>query len=447
MLSKDNSIPGLDEPCSAMPGAGLTRRQALGALGALALPWNDLFAQGAAAGAGAVGAEPPAGGPIPPDLGNLHGVIQWIADAQRPLNLSFLHPQWRELESWKKTARPFFREQLRYNPKSLPVKADFVKREQREGFTIEVLKLHATPAYHIPARVLVPTGRRGRLPAIVALHAHGGRYVWGHETLISHPADSEELRNKRDSTYGQPWAEHLCRRGYIVIVIDAFYFGERRLRVEDLPPDQVIREAQDSFKAAMKAPVGSAAWEAGINRACTLYESITAKNLFAAGATWPGLHTWDDMRAVDYLLTRSDVDPERIGCGGLSIGGLRSAHLIAADPRIKAATITGWMTEFAHQHRNHLRNHTWMIYVPGVYGAMDFPDIASLHAPGALLVQQCRQDLLYPPKAMQDAVDRLSRIYTKAGIPERFRGTFYDVPHVFRPHMQEETFEWFDRWL
>ena len=48
---------------------------------------------------------------------------------------------------------------------------------------------------------------------------------------------------------------------------------------------------------------------------------------------------------------------------------------------------------------------------------------------------------------MQGAVDRLTKIYRKAGIPERFRGTFYDVPHVFLPPMQNETFEWFDRWL
>jgi hypothetical protein len=153
------------------------------------------------------------------------------------------------------------------------------------------------------------------------------------------------------------------------------------------------------------------------------------------------------MRTVDYLLTRPDVDPQRIGAAGLSIGGLRTAHLIAADPRIKAASVTGWMTQFAAQHRRHLRNHTWMIYAPGIYDAMDFPDIAALHAPGALLVQQCRRDLLYPLPAMQGAVDQLGRIYAKAGIPERFRGTFYDEPHVYRPHMQDETFDWFDRWL
>lgn len=88
-----------------------------------------------------------------------------------------------------------------------------------------------------------------------------------------------------------------------------------------------------------------------------------------------------------------------------------------------------------------------MIFVPGLYSAMDFPDIAALHAPGALLVQQCSRDLLYPLEAMQGAVDKLDRIYAKAGVPERFRGTFYDEPHVFKPHMQDEAFAWFDRWL
>lgn len=423
----------------------VTRRQALGALGALALPWERLLAQNASPGSGA-SATPKATAAVPPDLVNLHPTIEAIAQA-RALRYSFLDPQWRELEAWKKTVRPWFRERLSYDPKPAPMRAELVGREEREGFTIERVNISATAAYQIPAWVLVPKGKRGRLPAVVGLHAHGGRYVWGHHTIVSDPSDSEELKNKVRDTYGRPWAEALARRGFLVVVIDAFYFGERRLRVEDLPAEQVITEARDAVKLAKSAKFDSPDWHRGVNRACNLYESLTAKNLFAAGATWPGLHTWDDMRTVDYLLTRPDVDPERIGAAGLSIGGLRTAHLVAADPRIKAASITGWMTQFAPQHRNHLRNHTWMIYVPGVYGAMDFPDVASLHAPGALLVQQCSRDLLYPLEAMQGAVERLKKIYAKAGIPERFRGTFYDEPHVFRPHMQDEAFAWFEKWL
>ena len=422
-----------------------TRRQALGALGALALPWDQLLAQSAqrtaaAASSGATGAT------LPPDLVNLHPVVEWIAQ-QRPLPLSFLDAQWRDLEAWKTAARAEIRRCRSYDPKSLPLGADLVRREERDGFSLEVVNIRATSAYHIPARVLVPAKRSGRLPAVVGIHDHGGKYTWGHEKLISHPNDSAALIEARSGAYGRPWAEALARRGYVVIVVDGFYFGERRLRVEEMSPDRVVPEARETFNAALKATRDSAEWHRAINRVCSLYEHLTAKNLIAAGATWPGLHTWDDMRAVDYLVSRPDVDPQRIGCAGLSIGGLRTAHLIAADPRIKAASITGWMTQFAPQHRNHLRNHTWMIFIPGLYGAMDFPDIAAVHAPGALLVQQCSRDLLYPLQAMQGAVDKLTQIYAKAGAPDRFRGTFYDEPHVFKPHMQDEAFAWFDRWL
>jgi hypothetical protein len=121
--------------------------------------------------------------------------------------------------------------------------------------------------------------------------------------------------------------------------------------------------------------------------------------------------------------------------------------VIAADPRIKAACVTGWMTAFAHQLRHHIRSHTWMVYTPALYRSLDLPDAAALHAPGALLVQQCRRDTLYPMSGMEAAVDKLTRIYAKAGLPEKFRGTFHDVPHSFRPEMQDEAFEWMERWL
>jgi hypothetical protein len=105
------------------------------------------------------------------------------------------------------------------------------------------------------------------------------------------------------------------------------------------------------------------------------------------------------------------------------------------------------MTVLAAQMRNHLRSHTWMLYVPGLQASLDLPDVAALTAPGALLVQQCGRDTLYPMSAMKEAVDVLTKIYTKAGIAERFRGTFYDEPHSFRPAMQDEAVAWLEKWL
>jgi dienelactone hydrolase len=384
--------------------------------------------------------------PIPhPDLANLHPTMEWLARAKSP-RLSFLEPRWNSLAEWRTAARTVLQERLCYQPEALPLTAELIRRESREGFTVEVINLSGTAAYSIPARILVPAGRSGRGPAVLALHCHSGRYTWGHEKVLSAPDEPEYLTLFRNGTYGRPWAEALVRRGYVVIVIDAFYFGARRLRVEDLDPARVFTEVREAHTLLRNTKPDSPAWVTAANKVASFYEHLTAKALTAAGGTWPGLHSWDDRRAVDYLCTRPDVDPERIGCVGLSGGGFRTALAIGTDPRIKAACVTGWMTEFAHQLRNHLR-HTWMVFTPGLYGSLDLPDVAALHAPGALLVQQCRRDTLYPLAGMEAAVAKLGRIYAKAGVPERFRGTFYDEPHSFKPPMQEEAFDWLDRWL
>ncbi|MDO8544326.1 MAG: alpha/beta hydrolase family protein [Opitutaceae bacterium] len=435
----DTNTPSDDAGGEKKP---ITRRRALGLLGgALALPLTDATA----AAAGNPTPTDPSATTTAPDLPNFHPMMEWLAREHSP-RMSFLDTRWSSLEEWKQAARPVVRERLNYHPAAVPLAADLVRREEREDFTVEVIRIHATPAYQIPARVLVPKRRTGRLPAVLALHCHSGRYVWGHEKVLSSPGESAAVTEFRQGTYGRPWAESLVRRGYIVIAIDAFYFGERRLRVEELDRTRVFSEVRDAFNIARSATPGSPEWIAATNRVCSFYEHHTAKTITATGATWPGIHVWDEMRTVDYLLSRADVDGARIGCIGLSGGGFRTAMAIASDPRIKAAVVAGWMTAFAHQLRNHIR-HTWMVFVPGLYSALDLPDAAALHAPGALLVQQCLQDRLYPLSGMQAAVDKLTRIYAKAGIPERFRGAFHDVPHSFRPEMQEEAFDWMDRWL
>ena len=384
--------------------------------------------------------------PPAPDLANLHPLMDWLSGENAP-RLSFLDPKWRKLEEWKKAARPLYRRLLSYDPKPVPLAADVVSREEREGFTLERVKIRATAAYDIPARVLLPAGRTGRVPGVLALHCHSGRYVWGHEKILSSLDDPPVLTQFREGTYGRPWAEFLVRRGFVVLVIDALYFGERRLRPEQMDPAAAPGEFRESLKQLAALKPDSAEWLAAINSLCSRFEHLTAKTIFTAGATWPGLLVWDDMRSLDYLASRPEVDPRRLGCLGLSGGGLRTAYLIGADPRVKAACVTGWMTVFREQLRNHLRSHTWMVYVPGLYPQLDLPDVAALHLPGALLVQQCRRDSLYPMSGMKGAVEKLTRIWAKAGLPERFRGTFYDVPHSFRPDMQEEAFAWLEKWL
>jgi len=381
-----------------------------------------------------------------PDLANLDGLMQWISEENEP-RLSFLQGRWESLEDWKQEARPVFKELLHYDPDPRPLSGEVQSREDRDGFSIETLTISATDQYDIPAWLLLPDGADGPLPAVVAIHDHGGIYVWGQEKILSQPGELSAVTQRRERFYERPFAEALARRGHVVLVIDGFYFGRRRLRPETMRAETAPPNVRDLLRELQGLEPDSLEWLRMVDRICRASETLTAKTIFAAGATWPGLLVWDDMRSIDYLVSRPEVDPERIGCVGLSIGGLRTAYLAAADPRVKVSCVVGWMTRFKDQLRNKLRHHTWMVYLPGLAGQLDLPDAAALTAPGALMVQQCERDRLYPMEGMRGSVERLEQIYAKAGIPERFKGEFYDVPHSFTTPMQESAFDWIEEWI
>lgn len=425
------------------PPLRMTRRQALGLLGALALPLDARLLAGDPLKPDA--APPPRDGES--DFGNLWDTVAWVAREQAP-SLSFLDPRWTSLEEWKAAARPAFLRHLGFDPPPPAVTGEVTGIEQRDGFRVETVRIRASPAYDIPARVLVPDGRGGPMPAVVALHCHGGQYAWGAAKLVSSPADPPVLAEYRQRLYGdQRYAEELARRGFVVLAADAFYFGERRLRADTLPREAVPADAREAFASLATLPAGSAERIAAENRVAGAFETPVAKTLFAAGATWPGLLTWDDRRTVDYLASRAEVDADRIGCMGFSGGGVRAACLAAADPRIRAACVAAWMSTLGEMLPRHARRHTWMAWTPGLRADLDLPDAAALAAPGALLVQQCARDSLFPPAGMRAAVGTLERVYAKAGIPERFRGTFHDLPHAYPPSMQDEAIAWMQRWL
>ena len=234
-----------------------------------------------------------------PDLANLYDVIARIGCGGPP-SLSFLDPKWKSLDAWKKTARPLLASLMHYSPKASPVSAETLGVEQRNGFRIEAVTIKGPEAYDIPGWVLVPSGRRGKLPGIVAIHCHSGRYVWGHEKIVSHPDDSEALTRFRENAYGRPYAEALARRGFVVLAIDGFYFGSRRLRPEIMDRTTAVPSLRPRLAALDQLKAGSAEWMRAVDGICSECEHLTAKTIFSAGATWPGILAWDDRRSLDY---------------------------------------------------------------------------------------------------------------------------------------------------
>jgi hypothetical protein len=114
---------------------------------------------------------------------------------------------------------------------------------------------------------------------------------------------------------------------------------------------------------------------------------------------------------------------------------------------VGAACVTGFMSIVRPMIRAHLDIHSWVHFVPGLHRFLDLADVAALAAPRPLLVQPCRQDALFPPAGMKDAVAQIAAAYAKADVRDRFSGRFYDVPQLFSRAMQEEAFAWLDRQL
>jgi hypothetical protein len=129
------------------------------------------------------------------------------------------------------------------------------------------------------------------------------------------------------------------------------------------------------------------------------------------------------------------------------MGGYRATYLSALDERIAAGCIVGFMSTVKPMIQAHVDTHSWVHYLPALHRYLDLPDVASLAAPRALLVQQCSRDGLFPLAGMQEAVEKIAAVYEKAGIRDRFSGRFYDAPHRFTLSMQEEAFDWFDQRL
>jgi dienelactone hydrolase len=373
------------------------------------------------------------------DVGGYYPFLKSYADSSK-FSLSFLSHSWADVEQWRIQGRAKLHELLAYQPEAASLEPEILTTLSEKGFTRYLVRYSVAPQRKTEAYLLVPTQGSGKFPAVVALHCHSGYYFSGKEKISDSGSKAEPLQALVTSTYeGRYYADELARRGYVVLVPDCFYFGSQRL-----DPKLTAADFTREFGELVE---GTADYIRVYNSFASRHESLIAKTVFAAGTTWPGIMFSDDRASVSYLLTRPEVDPERIGCVGLSIGGYRSAHLFGLDPRIKAGVVAGWMTTFSALLFDHLRSHTWMLYIPRENQYLDLPDVASFNAPRPLMVINCLQDALFMLDGMNAAEQKLAAIYQRLGAAENFKCNYYEVPHCLNIAMQEDAFVWLDRAL
>jgi dienelactone hydrolase len=319
-----------------------------------------------------------------------------------------------------------------------PVKVN--KAYTYDGLHIEELSWQLPYGRSTEAILLKPQNAQGRLPAILAFHDHGGNKYFGTQKITRTP-DQNPLMAAHQKLYysGFAWANEIAKQGYVVLVPDAFAFASRRVMLQDIPAPM-----RNGFTDP--EPTDADGIEK-YNQWAGDHEHILSKSLLSAGTTWPGVFFAEDRKALDILCARTDVDASKVGCGGLSGGGLRTVLMAGLDERIKCAVCVGFMTTWKDFILNKSYTHTWMSYIPLLPTELDFPEILSLQAPLPALVLNDSEDTLFTLPEMKQADQILTEVYTKANAADRFKTSFYPGPHKFDAKMQAEAFEWLNKWL
>lgn len=278
-----------------------------------------------------------------------------------------------------------------------PVSGRVVDERAREHYTVQTLTLDLNGIEPVPAYLVFPHGG-GPHPIVVYNHAHGGNYELGKDELI----------HGRGALQDPPYAEALARRGYASICIDTWAFGERRGRTES----EIFKEM-----------------------------------LWKGQVLW-GMMVYDSLRAVDYVSGLHEIDSERIGTLGISMGSTMAWWLAALDERIRCCVDLCCLTDFASLiAARGLDGHGIYYYVPSLLKHFDTAGINELIAPRAHLAIAGKYDPLTPPDGLAAVDTALTARYRELGAPEAWKLLVYHTGHFETHDMRAEVLQFLERWL
>lgn len=355
---------------------------------------------------------------------------------QRLASLSFKQSLFRRPEQ-DITQWQVFATRLLYNclvlPDALDTPSDAVLRHRDNTHTdyiVEELEITVTPPLRAPATVVIPRRGEAPYPAIVVLHSMGGYYLYGREKMLARADESPLLTNYRQQYYdGKSLQAELAREGFLSIAIDAVNFGER------LP----LSAKSDHFEKWRQTLSESEAVQFNQTHRSPA-ENLLSRTMLALGYSTAGLVATDDLRTVDYLTSRPDVDHERIGCMGLSFGAFRTNYLMALDARVKAGVSVCWLSTSAGVLEFNLGGALGFFALPpGFYRHFDLVDIAAMIAPKPFLAISGWNDPMIQPASIAQAHQFLRHVWERTGYAENLGSLLFPTGHVFNRAMQRSA--------
>ncbi len=262
---------------------------------------------------------------------------------------------------------------------------------KRDGYRIEKLIFQSRPDVWVTASAYVPEPLEGKAPAVLVVHGH---WPWA----------------RRDPVV-QARCLGLVKLGFVVLAVDAFGAGER-------------------YTAPAKG---------------TYHGALFGATLWPAGQTLLGMQVYDNRRAVDYLLTRPEVDGERLGITGASGGGNQSMYAGALDERFGAVVpVCSVGTYQAYLHAACCVCEV----LPGGLRLAEEGDVLALVAPRALLVVNATKDgFQFSVGEAEKSVARARAIFRLYWSEDHLKHATFESPHDYNQAMREAMYGWMTRWL
>lgn len=273
-------------------------------------------------------------------------------------------------------------------PEKTPLQAQVTGRAERDGYTIENVVFQSLPGFYVTANLYVPTGIEGPMPAIVVTAGHA-------------MAEGKNYDLYRTAQLG------LVRQGFVVLAYDPIGQGERKLR---------------GYSHSVSYPA------------------------LLVGHSNLRYMLWDSIRAVDYLETRGEVDPKRIGIAGNSGGGLNTMYAMPIEPRFAAGASFCCLCSFEAWIKDG-GDHCICNHLPGITQNIEQFQFVGLSAPRPFMAGNGQLDRIFPIEGTRDTILRAKKIYGLYDLADRVELSSVPAGHGWSKPLREAGYGWFNRFL
>jgi hypothetical protein len=313
--------------------------------------------------------------------------------AEMPRRLRFSATGRKAAEAWQKKLRLKVTSLIGAFPARSPLQPKVLETREFPTYVRDTVIFESRPGLGVLGYLLIPKAKPGTHPIVVSVPGHGR----GADDIVG--IDDKGRDRTRKEPYAYDYALQLVEHGMAAFAIEPLGFGCRR------DPD------------SRKKGLGQSSCQPAAGAAL----------LF--GETMIGWRVWDVMRSIDYLQTRKELDPKRVGCMGISGGGMVTVFSAALDTRIQASLVSGYLNTFAASILS--ISHCIDNYIPGILQWCEEDDVAGLIAPRPLWCESGEKDPIFPLDAFRQAFTHVKSVYDIFGAGAVCGSEVHPGAHVF----------------